>query len=143
MLFAYSLKGELDRAMGTTDNVPARPHTARGPADGEDWAAVADALNRRMAARRIGQQQLADASTVSVSTVRALQRGASGRRVQNATLTAICRALDWPDDHLLRVLLGEPAADEPMPADVAAQILAAVLRIEHHVEQITRRLTPA
>src|SRR5262245_35843032 len=129
--------------MGTTDNEPARPHTARGPADGEDWAAVADALNRRMAARRIGQQRLADISGVSVSTIRALQRGTGGRRVQNATLTALCEALDWPADHLLRILLAEPTADEPMPADMAAQILAAVLRIERHVEQISRHLTPA
>ncbi|OHV40818.1 MULTISPECIES: helix-turn-helix domain-containing protein [Pseudofrankia] len=129
--------------MGTTDNLSARPHTARGPVDGEDWAAVADALNRRMAARRIGQQELANAAGVSVSTVRALQRGATGRRVQNATLTAICRALGWPDDRLLRVLLAEPPADDPTSAETAAQILAAVLRIERHVEQIARHLAPA
>ncbi|MBL7498156.1 helix-turn-helix transcriptional regulator [Frankia sp. CNm7] len=129
--------------MGTTDSTPARPHTAHGPADGEEWPAVADALNRRMAARRIGQQELADVSGVSVSTVRAIQRGATHRRVQNATLTALCRALDWPDDHLLRVLLAEPPADAPTTAELTAQILAAVLRIESHVEAIARHFTPA
>ena len=91
MLFASKLKAELAYGMGTTEKVPTQPHTARGPVDGEDWAAVADALNRRMAVRRVGQQELADASGVSVATVRFLQRGRGGRRVQNATLSAICR----------------------------------------------------
>jgi len=124
-----------------------RPHTARGPAAGENWQAVADALNERMAARRIGQQQLADAAGVSVSTVRVLQH-ANGRRVQNATLTALCRALGWPDDHLVAVLLGErhtlAAGESEAPAgDVQADILAVLLRIEQRVDEIARSLTPA
>nr|MDT0664541.1 helix-turn-helix transcriptional regulator [Micromonospora sp. DSM 115978] len=91
-------------------------YTARWSVDGENWAAVAAALNERMAARRVGQQDLALTSGVSVSTVRLLQHGA-GRRVQNKTLAAVSRALGWPDDHLVRVLLTgsqpEPDADEP------------------------------
>src|SRR4051794_8524686 len=80
-------------------------YTARGPVDGEDWGAVAAVLNERMAARRIGQQELANLSGVSVSTLRQVQHGA-GRRVQNKTLTAISRALGWSDDHLSEILLG-------------------------------------
>ncbi|MBL7500325.1 helix-turn-helix domain-containing protein [Frankia sp. CNm7] len=126
----------------------ARRHTARGPADGENWQAVADALNERMAARRIGQQRLAEAAGVSVSTIRVLQRNVDGRRVQNLTLTALCRALGWPDDHLVRVLLGErhaPDSDAPVApaADIQADILAVLLRIERRVDDIARSLTPA
>src|SRR5690348_14086878 len=79
-------------------------YTARGPVEGEDWGAVAAVVNERMAARRVGQQELAQLSGVSVSTLRQVQHGA-GRRVQNKTLTAISRALGWPDDHLSVILL--------------------------------------
>jgi DNA-binding Xre family transcriptional regulator len=129
--------------MGMTNDGPSKPHTARGPADGENWEAVSAALNNRMARLRVGQQQLADESGVSVTTVRALQRGSTGRRVQNATLAAICRALDWPADHLLRVLVGEPTAPEFVTAGLTQQLLAAVVRIERHVEDIARQLTSA
>lgn len=130
-----------------------RPHTARGPADGEDWQAVANALNERMAARRIGQRQLAQTAGVSVSTLRVLQRGGDGRRVQNETLAALCRVLGWPDDNLVRVLLGDrhaldahaPAipAEPAVPApDAQADILAVLLRIEQRVDDIARILSP-
>src|SRR4051794_2084153 len=79
-----------------TDANSPRVYTARGPADGEDWAAVAVVVNERMAARRIGQQELAHLSGVSVSTLRQVQHGA-GRRIQNKTLAAISRALGWPE----------------------------------------------
>jgi transcriptional regulator with XRE-family HTH domain len=122
------------------------PHTARGPAEGEDWQAVADALNARMAARRIGQQALATASGVSVATLRQLQHGAQGRRVQNATLAAVARALDWPDDHLVRVLLGDRQATDPAsPAGSSTtdrQILAVLLRIEQRLADISERIPP-
>jgi transcriptional regulator with XRE-family HTH domain len=91
------------------------PHTARGPADGEHWPAVTDALNARMTAVRMTQQALANASGVSVATLRLLQRGVRGRRVQDATLAAVSRALGWPDDHLLRVLLTGRLDDPGLP----------------------------
>lgn len=124
------------------------PYTARGRVEGEDWQAVADAVNERMAALRLGQQALADASGVSVATLRQLQHGARGRRIQNATLTAVSRALDWPDDHLIRVLVGN-AASQQEPADTAAdiagterQILAVLLRIEERLTDLAERIVP-
>ena len=121
---------------------PATPrvYTARGRADGEDWAAVAAALNERMAELRIGQQELAHRSGVSVSTLRQLQHGAS-RRVQNRTLAAISTALDWPEDHLTAVLrsghrLGTPAA----PGDADA-VLAGLHRIQAQLADLGDRLT--
>ena len=121
-----------------TDANSPRVYTARGPADGEDWAAVAVVVNERMAARRIGQQELAHLSGVSVSTLRQVQHGA-GRRVQNKTLAAISRGLGWPDDHLASVLL---TRREPSDAEaVVPEGTTAVLhRIESGLREVSARL---
>jgi DNA-binding Xre family transcriptional regulator len=116
-------------------------YTARGPVEGEDWGAVAAVVNERMAARRIGQQELANLSGVSVSTLRQVQHGA-GRRVQNKTLTAISRALGWSDDHLSEILLGAgqlpPRRTDPGPVD---RVNAEMLRqVEAHLDLISQRL---
>jgi len=115
-------------------------YRARGPVDGEDWAAVAAALNDQMARRRIGQQDLARISGVSVSTLRELQHGA-GRRVQNKTLTAIARALGWPDDHLIRVLLAGPRATADGAREpTSGEILAVLVRVEDRLTEVLTRL---
>ncbi len=122
------------------DREPRSPvYTARGAIVGEDWAAVADAVNQRMAVRRIGQQELADVSGVSVSTVRQIQHGGNGRRVQNKTLIALARALGWPDDHLIRVLVGNQVPDAPGGA-TDREILAGIDRIEQRLDDVSRRL---
>ncbi|WP_322778860.1 helix-turn-helix transcriptional regulator [Frankia sp. Cas4] len=123
------------------DREPRSPvYTARGAIVGEDWAAVADAANQRMAVRRIGQQELADVSGVSVSTVRQIQHGGNGRRVQNKTLIALARALGWPDDHLIRVLVGNQVSDAPADATTEREILAGIDRIEQRLDDVSRRL---
>ncbi|WP_239341062.1 helix-turn-helix transcriptional regulator [Frankia sp. CiP3] len=120
-----------------TNNVPV--HTARGPRPNEDWTAVADTVNARMAQQRIGQKALADTSGVSVATLRRIQHGAHGRRVQNTTLTAIARALDWPDDHLIRVLqAGGTPTSVGQPTE--REILAGIDRIEQRLDDVCRRL---
>jgi DNA-binding Xre family transcriptional regulator len=114
-------------------------YTARGPVEGEDWIAVARALNERMAALRLGQQELAQRSGISVSTLRKLQHGA-GRRVQNKTLAAISTALDWPADHLAAVLLADrtpPSSPQTVDADPISDRLQ---RIEEHLRQVTGQL---
>jgi len=121
------------------DRKTLRVYRTRGPVDGEDWAAVAAALNERMARRRIGQQDLARVSGVSVSTLRELQHGA-GRRVQNKTLTAIARALDWPDNHLIDVLLSSTPTGSESTADPGGEILAVLARVEDRLGEIARRL---
>ena len=122
-----------------TDAGDRQVYTARGPVDGEDWTSVADALNRRMADRRIGQQELAHLSGVSVSTLRQLQHGA-GRRVQNKTLAAISRALDWPDGHLSGVLLANRPPVIATPPQAADAIPIALQRIESCLSDISQRL---
>ncbi|OAA22262.1 putative transcriptional regulator [Frankia sp. EI5c] len=111
--------------------------------DDEDWPAVAAALKARMSAQRIGQQELADRAGISVSTLRLVQHGAN-RRVRNRTLTAIARALDWPDDHLVRVLTGNgepgPTGAQAAPMAIGLEILAGVREIRDDIRRIVRRL---
>jgi DNA-binding Xre family transcriptional regulator len=116
-------------------------YTARGPVQGEDWGAVAAVVNERMAARRIGQQELAQLSGVSVSTLRQVQHGA-GRRVQNKTLAAISRALGWADDHLSVILLNsDPGPRRPPESTGRGPETAETLRqLEAHLRQISERL---
>jgi len=115
-------------------------YTARGPVDDENWTAVADALNERMRRRRVGQQRLAELSGVSVSTVRLVQSGAPGRRVQNKTLEALARALDWPDDHLIGLLLADAPAPTPDDAGTDDPVLAGIERIERRLDGLARQL---
>jgi DNA-binding Xre family transcriptional regulator len=121
-----------------TDRNAPPVYTSRGQVDGEDWPAVAAALNERMAARRVGQQELATLSGVSVSTLRQVQHGA-GRRVQNKTLAAISRALDWPEGYLTDVLLsGHPQPFEPAPNE--DQVLDALHRVEERLREMSQQL---
>ncbi|WP_422615123.1 helix-turn-helix domain-containing protein [Frankia torreyi] len=95
-----------------------------------------------MSTRRIGQQELADRAGIAVSTLRLVQHGAT-RRVRTRTLTAIARALDWPDDHLVRVLTaGQSAAgdDGEETAAVARQILEGIRDIRDDLRALLRRL---
>ncbi len=103
---------------------------------------MAAAITERMAARRIGQQELADRAGIAVSTLRLVQHGAT-RRVRTRTLTAISRALDWPDDHLVRVLTAGQATaeeDEEEAAAVARLILEGVRDIRDDLRALLRRL---
>ncbi len=123
---------------------PGRVNAADSPSDtdGENWAAVAVAITERMSTRRIGQQELADRAGIAVSTLRLVQHGAT-RRVRTRTLTAIARALDWPDDHLVRVLTaGQSAAgdDGEETAAVTRQILEGVRDIRDDLRALLRRL---
>ncbi|OHV32236.1 transcriptional regulator [Parafrankia soli] len=94
-----------------------------------------------MRERRMSQQALAAASGVSVATLRELARGTSSRRAQDSTLAAISRALGWPDDHLLTVLLGRQPDEVPLRAlPVDQQILDVLLRIERSVAAIGAQL---
>ncbi len=125
---------------GMADRKTPPIYRTRGPVDGEDWTAVAVALNDRMARRRIGQQDLARASGVSVSTLRELQHGAD-RRVQNKTLTAIARALGWPDDHLIHILMsGTPAGDNETHEPPGREILTILARLDERMTEVMTRL---
>jgi hypothetical protein len=74
-----------------------------------------------------------------VSTLRLVQHGA-GRRVQNKTLTAIARALDWPDGHLIRILVADRSGSTEPNDRIGYQILATLDRVEQRLTEIGDRL---
>lgn len=72
----------------------------------EDWQAVAEAINARMAELPMNQRDLADRSAVSIATIREIQRGSTARRRSARTLASISEALEWPESYLQAVLTG-------------------------------------
>jgi hypothetical protein len=82
----------------------------------EDWAAVAKAINERVAELGWRQRELAERSHVSSAIVREIQRHTVERRRSPRTLESLSVTLGWHPLHLDAVLNGRapPAADEPV-----------------------------
>jgi transcriptional regulator with XRE-family HTH domain len=99
-----------------------------------------------MAASRVGQQELSQRCGISVATLRAIQHGAQGRQVQNKTLAAISRALDRPEDHLIRMLvqteesMGQESDAEQVRA-IMARIKSCLREMNEHLANIERAVT--
>ena len=100
----------------------------------EDWSAVAQAINARMAELGISQRELIARSHVSKAIVREIQHDVVRRRRSARTLEALSIALDWHPGHLAAVLAerhppqpGEPAvrSDDDMTGRLAV--------VEHYV----------
>jgi transcriptional regulator with XRE-family HTH domain len=108
----------------------------------EDWKAVADEINARMAELRVTQQELSDSSGVSVSTIRQLQQGVSGKRRQNRTLHAVARSLGWPEDRLVAVLRGRRPAEPTSadPAEALSRILSELQAVKDGLARLEGRL---
>jgi DNA-binding Xre family transcriptional regulator len=99
--------------------VPALLSALRRSAEGyvtEDWAAVARAINQRMAELSLSQRELTQRSHVSKATVREIQHDTVRRRRSSRTLEALSLALDWHPGHLSAVLSGRrpPRAGDPV-----------------------------
>ena len=105
-----------------------------------DWAAVAQAINSRMAELGLRQRQLIERSRVSKAVVSELMRNVAPRRRSARTLEALSVALDWHPDHLASVLANvePPAVGEPVhrPEDVPARLAA----IERQLREVNARL---
>lgn len=71
---------------------------------------LGDLITQRMRALDISQQELSRRSGVSVSTLRRLQRGFEQRR-NPATLAAISKALEWPENYLRGDQPGSSSSD--------------------------------
>lgn len=106
----------------------------------EDWAAVARAINERVAELGLRQRDLIERSRLSKAVVGELSRNVAPRRRSARTLEALSIALDWHPQHLSAVLAGQqpPAVDEPVhrPGDVPARLAA----IERELRGISTRL---
>jgi transcriptional regulator with XRE-family HTH domain len=104
----------------------------------EDWDAVAEAMNARMAVLRVTQQELATKSGVSPATIRELQHNHQPRRRYGRTLSALSEALDWPAQHLDDILNGrDPSAAAAVEQD---EVLAELRGIRGELEAIRSRL---
>lgn len=68
----------------------------------QDWAAVAKAIDSRLAELGLRQQQLAQRAHVSLAIVRELQHNLVQRRRSARTLEALSLALEWHPRHLPR-----------------------------------------
>jgi transcriptional regulator with XRE-family HTH domain len=106
-----------------------------------DWAAVAQAINQRMAELDISQRELTDRSGVSKAIVGELQNNSTQRRRSRRTLEALSTALDWHPGHLTAVLAGHlpPRQGEPTPRgedDIPGRLAV----IEHQLREIRQQL---
>ena len=107
----------------------------------DDWAAVARAIQQRMAELDLNQRQLGERATVSKQTVGELAGNKVERRRSARTLEAISVALEWHPDHLAAVLAGltPPRKDEPVPRfdeDVPGHMSV----VEHYLRQLLDRV---
>lgn len=107
----------------------------------EDWAAVAEAISRRMTELGLNQRELIERSRVSKATVGELCHNSAQRRRSARTLEALSLALEWHPQHLVAVLKGQRAPDigEPVSRsddDVPGRLAA----IEYRLAQIATKL---
>ena len=79
------------------------PKESPGP---EDWAAVSDAIRKRMRELKISTAQLARETGLSETTIRYI--GEPSSRHNRSTLVAISAVLRWRYDYLMNILHGEP-----------------------------------
>lgn len=122
----------------------------------QDWAAVAKAIDSRLAELGLRQQQLAQRAHVSLAIVRELQHNLVQRRRSARTLEALSLALEWHPRHLHAVLTGQtpPVRGEvvSVPLDTVAERLDTVAErltavenrlsgIESRLDTLTQRLT--
>ena len=115
--------------------------TAADDARGDgDWAAVASALNARVATLRMTQLDLAAKSGVSPATIREIQHNNRPRRRYGRTLAALSEALDWPAGHLDAVLAGRPTPAEPATFGADEPVLEQLRAIREELSGIRQRL---
>jgi len=101
-----------------------------------DWQAVADAINTRSAERGMTQKALADASGVSVATLRKLQKAEPGDRGK-PVLMALSVALGWAPGHLQAVSDDQTA---PRAVDPTAALRDEVDALRVDLDDVHRRL---
>jgi hypothetical protein len=107
----------------------------------EDWAAVAAAINRRVAELGLRQVDLIERSRVSKFVVGEIMRNDVQRRRSDRTLESLSIALSWHPQHLLAVLHGRrpPEAGEPLYR-LDDDVPARLSDIQHQLREITERL---
>ena len=107
----------------------------------EDWAAVARAIDTRLAELNWRQRELAERAQVSVAIVRELHRNTTQRHRNARTLEALTLALGWHPEHLDAVLRGHTLPDRGQPATSPVDpVTARLTSIDRRLAAIERRL---
>jgi transcriptional regulator with XRE-family HTH domain len=107
----------------------------------EDWAAVAAAIDTRLAELNWRQRELAQRAQVSVAIVRELHRNTTQRRRNARTLEALSVALGWHPEHLDAILRGQTPPDRGQPeTPLADPVVARLTSIDRRLAAIERRL---
>ncbi|GAA3068543.1 hypothetical protein GCM10010464_35930 [Pseudonocardia yunnanensis] len=99
-----------------------------------DWQAVADAINTRLAERGMTQRALAEASGVSVATLRKLQKAEPADRGK-PVLMALSVALGWAPNYLQTLSDGAQA-----PSDSATALRDEVAALRADLSEVQQRL---
>lgn len=107
----------------------------------EDWAAVANAIDTRLAELNWRQRELAERAQVSIAIVRELHRNTAQRRRNSRTLEALSSTLGWHPEHLDAVLHGRtpPARSDPTTSPVDP-VIARLTSIDRRLAAIEKRL---
>jgi transcriptional regulator with XRE-family HTH domain len=107
----------------------------------EDWAAVARAIDARLAELNWRQRELAERAQVSVAIVRELHRNTTQRRRNARTLEALSVALGWHPAHLDAELRGHTPPDHSQPVSSPVDpVTARLTSIDRRLAAIERRL---
>lgn len=101
----------------------------------EDWAAVAAAINQRMAELGLRQRELIERSQVSKTAVREIQHNTVQRRRSARTLEALSTALAWHPQHLTAVL------EQRRPPQAGDPIVVSDNDVPGRLASIERRLS--
>lgn len=107
------------------------------------WAAVAKAMQARLAQLDMTQADLVQRSRLAPMTIRELLYNQEQRRRSSQTLAAVSEALGWPSRYLQDVAEGrdpgDPDADDPVLAELT-ELKAAVSTMNSRIDAIERRL---
>lgn len=107
----------------------------------EDWAAVARAIDARLAELNWRQRELAERAQVSVAIVRELHRNTTQRRRNTRTLEALSLTLGWHPEHLDALLRGCTPPDRGQPETSPSDpVIARLTSIDRRLAAIERRL---
>lgn len=108
---------------------------------GQDWAAVARAIDTRLAELNWRQRELAQRAQVSVAIVREVHRNTTQRRRNTRTLEALSLALGWHPEHLDALLRGHTPPERGQPETSSVDpVLARLTSIDRRLAAIERRL---
>jgi transcriptional regulator with XRE-family HTH domain len=107
----------------------------------EDWAAVAEAINERVAELGWRQRELAERSHVSPAIVREIQRHTVERRRSPRTLESLSVTLGWEPQHLDAVLKGRrPPTARKRAIGNGEMPIPRLDTIERRLDEITQLL---